>query len=96
MRDEQLDSETSETDPNIVKLKAAFRGPSLGKFQPLITFDSVAFLAQDYGASFILPLCLDLLQTIEKRKWLKLFGPTSSPLFESVLVSKEVKQYLLV
>lgn len=68
MRDEQLDSETSETDPNIVKLKAAFRGPSLGKFQPLITFDSVAFVAQDYGASFVLPLCLDLLQTIEKKE----------------------------
>lgn len=76
MRDQQIangiDSDAPEhkrvSNPHIVKLKAAFRGPSLGKFQPLITFDSVAFLAQDYGASFVLPLCLDLLQTIERKE----------------------------
>ncbi|KAI3404794.2 hypothetical protein KGF56_002424 [Candida oxycetoniae] len=58
-------------DPNIVILKVAFRGPSGAKFQPLVTFDSVAFFAQECGASFILPVCLDLLQTIERKEVLK-------------------------
>ncbi|RCK65401.1 Ferric reductase transmembrane component 1 [Candida viswanathii] len=79
IRDEQLEKGVDQDlpdhkrpdEPTIVKLKASFRGPSLGKFQPLITFDSVAFFAQDCGASFVLPLCLDLLQTIEKKEALK-------------------------
>lgn len=79
IRDQQLENGIDEdlpdykipSDPNIVKLKSAFRGPSLGKFQPLITFDSVIFFAQGCGASFILPVCLDLLQIIEKREVVK-------------------------
>ncbi|EMG47428.1 hypothetical protein G210_2254 [Candida maltosa Xu316] len=79
IRDEQLANGINEdvaehqkpSDPNIVKLKASFRGPSSPKYQPLITFDSVAFFAHDTGASFVLPVCLDLLQTIEKREVLK-------------------------
>lgn len=55
-------------NPETVIWKAAFRGPLGSKFQPLLTFDSVAFLAQDLGASFILPVCLDLLQTIDRKE----------------------------
>ncbi|KAI5958169.1 hypothetical protein CANMA_004323 [Candida margitis] len=55
-------------NPEIVTLKVAFRGPSGGKCQPLLTFDSVAFFAEDLGASFILPVCLDLLQTIDRKE----------------------------
>lgn len=58
-------------DPNIVILKTAFRGPSGAKCQPLITFDSVAFFAQELGATFILPIALDLLQTAEKKEVMK-------------------------
>ncbi|EGW30230.1 ferric reductase [Spathaspora passalidarum NRRL Y-27907] len=56
------------TDPNIVKMKAGINGPFFPKHQPLITFDSVAFFAIGVGASFIFPICLDLLQEIEKRE----------------------------
>ncbi|KAI5960849.1 uncharacterized protein KGF55_004419 [Candida pseudojiufengensis] len=64
-------------NPNTVILKAAFRGPSGAKFQPLITFDSVAFFCENLGASFILPVCLDLLQNIEAKEISKdyLFRP---------------------
>ncbi|KAI5955959.1 hypothetical protein KGF57_003444 [Candida theae] len=55
-------------NPETVIWKVAFRGPSGGKCQPLLTFDSVAFLAQGLGASFILPVCLDLLQTIDRKE----------------------------
>lgn len=55
-------------NPETVIWKVAFRGPLGGKCQPLLTFDSVAFLAQDLGASFILPVCLDLLQTIDRKE----------------------------
>ncbi|KAI5950106.1 hypothetical protein KGF54_005254 [Candida jiufengensis] len=55
-------------DPNTVILKVAFRGPSGAKMQPLITFDSIAFMAKELGASFILPVCLDLLQTIDTKE----------------------------
>lgn len=55
-------------NPETVIWKVAFRGPLGAKCQPLLTFDSVAFLAQDLGASFILPVCLDLLQTIDRKE----------------------------
>ncbi|CAK9441936.1 uncharacterized protein LODBEIA_P57710 [Lodderomyces beijingensis] len=55
-------------DPNIVILKAAFRGPSGAKVQPLLTFDSVVLFAQACGASFVFPVVLDLLQTIERKE----------------------------
>lgn len=55
-------------NPETVIWKVAFRGPLGGKCQPLLTFDSVAFLAQELGASFILPVCLDLLQTIDRKE----------------------------
>ncbi|KAK6890775.1 Ferric reductase transmembrane component 1 [Candida tropicalis] len=95
--DEELPEHKRPSDPNIVKLKAGFRGPSSGKFQPLITFDSVAFFAHDCGASFILPLCLDLLQNIERKEVLKDYlGRPAHPylkIYWSVKQSSDVLWY---
>lgn len=55
-------------EPNAVQLKAQFYGPFGANHQPLITFDSVMFLAAGSGASFVLPVCNDLLKKIEIRE----------------------------
>lgn len=57
-----------EFDPAIVKLKSQFYGPFGGQYQPLITFDAVHLFAAGSGASFVFPVCLDLLQQIEQRE----------------------------
>ncbi|KAG2730732.1 hypothetical protein G9P44_006309 [Scheffersomyces stipitis] len=63
------DTASTESDnPEIVKLKASFYGPYGGRFHPLITFDSIVFMAAGSGASFVFPVCLDLLKNIESRE----------------------------
>ena len=56
-----------EKDLNIVQLKATFHGPYGSKHQDFLTFDTCLFMAAGSGASYTLPVALDLLNTIEKR-----------------------------
>ncbi|CCE87238.1 Piso0_005781 [Millerozyma farinosa CBS 7064] len=67
---QEADSET-QTALNTVKMKIMIYGPYGGKHQPLISFDSVLFLAAGSGASFTLPLALDLIQSIAAREYQK-------------------------
>ncbi|CAI5760129.1 unnamed protein product [Candida verbasci] len=84
-------------DPNIVKFKTMFRGPSGAKFHPLTTFDGVGFIIEDLGASFALPICLDLLQNIRVKNESKelLFRPTNPiiKLYWSIETQELVKFY---
>lgn len=53
--------------PEILKMKAGINGPYGGVFQPLTRFDSVVGMSAGTGASFTLPVALDLLKTIRAR-----------------------------
>ncbi|RLV92818.1 putative superoxide dismutase Mn mitochondrial [Spathaspora sp. JA1] len=64
----ESDPMSGSKNPNIVKMKAGINGPFFPKLQPLVTFDSVAFFAIGVGASFVFPICLDLLQYIESKE----------------------------
>lgn len=50
-----------------IELKIQIKGPYGGKFQPLITFDSLLFIAGGTGASFTFPIAIDLIRTIQRR-----------------------------
>lgn len=52
----------------ILKLKAGINGPYGGDHQPLTRFDSVVLFSAGSGASFTLPVALDLLKTIKARE----------------------------
>lgn len=54
--------------PEILQLKAGINGPYGGNYQPLTRFDSVVFFSAGSGASFTLPVALDLLKTIKERE----------------------------
>lgn len=57
-----------EEDPEgTLQLKASIAGPAGGKHQPLISFDTSLFLSAGAGASYTLPLVLDLVQEIKHR-----------------------------
>lgn len=53
--------------PRIFNLKAGINGPFGANYQPLTKFDSVVFFSAGSGASFTLPVALDLLKTIQQR-----------------------------
>ncbi|OVF10623.1 hypothetical protein A9F13_01g00132 [Clavispora lusitaniae] len=53
--------------PQILTLKAGINGPVGGNYQPLTKFDSVIFLSAGSGASFTLPVALDLLKVNKER-----------------------------
>lgn len=53
--------------PEIFKMKSEFYGPYGGILQPLTRFDSVVLMSAGSGASFTLPVALDLLKTIKAR-----------------------------
>lgn len=53
--------------PEHATIKAGINGPYGGIIQPLTKFESVIFFSAGSGASFILPLAIDLLQTIQKK-----------------------------
>lgn len=55
------------TGPEILKLNAQINGPFGGTFQPLTKFESVMFFSAGSGASFTLPVALDLLKTLKRR-----------------------------
>lgn len=58
----------SFTTAEIFKLRAGINGPYGGDFQPLTRFDSVVLFSAGSGASFTLPVALDLLKTIKERE----------------------------
>lgn len=51
--------------PQIVKMKAGFKGPFGGRYQPLTKFESVLFFGAGSGCAFTLPVALDLLQKLK-------------------------------
>ncbi|KAM9896907.1 hypothetical protein OXX79_007209 [Metschnikowia pulcherrima] len=53
--------------PRVFNLKAGINGPFGANYQPLTRFDSVVFFSAGSGASFTLPVALDLLTTLQKR-----------------------------
>lgn len=55
-------------ESEIIKLKAGINGPYGGNYQPLLRFDLVVFFSAGSGASFTLPVALDLLKTIQERE----------------------------
>lgn len=55
-------------ETEILQLKAGINGPYGGTYQPLLRFDSVVFFSAGSGASFTLPVALDLLKTIKERE----------------------------
>lgn len=65
---ESRDNINSFEAPEIFMLKTEFNGPYGGVFQPLTGFDSVVLISAGSGASFTLPVALDLLKTIRARE----------------------------
>lgn len=59
---------SSFTAPEILTMKAGINGPYGGDYQPLTRFDSVVLFSAGSGASFTLPVALDLLKTIKERE----------------------------
>lgn len=66
--------------PEILRLSSGFAGPYGGTHQPLTRFDSVVLISAGSGASFTLPVALDLLKTIKAREEADdyLFRPTNT------------------
>lgn len=54
--------------PDILQMKAGINGPYGGHYMPLTKFDNVVFFSAGSGASFTLPVALDLLKTIRARE----------------------------
>ncbi|WEJ97773.1 ferric-chelate reductase Frp1 [Yamadazyma tenuis] len=79
-----------ENEDDDVVLKATFAGPFGAQYQPLITFDSVLFFGAGSGAAFSFPVCLDLLNTIQRRNSVHdYFGRNPSPLIKLVWAIKK-------
>lgn len=91
-RSSSTDDEEAEVfDPNDIVLKATFVGPVGAKYLPLITFDSVLFFSAGSGASFTLPVCLDLLNEIVRRNSRQDFlNRCANPLIKLVLCFKNI------
>lgn len=53
--------------PRIYKMKAGINGPYGAKYQPLTKFETVLFFSAGSGASFTLPVALDLLKKLKQR-----------------------------
>lgn len=64
---EFVDLISNFTKPKIHTLKAGMNGPFGANYQPLVTFDTVMFFSAGSGASFTLPVAIDLLRTLEER-----------------------------
>lgn len=77
--------------PDIIKVKAGINGPYGGVFQPLTRFDSVVLMSAGSGASFTLPVALDLLKTIKAREEADdyLYRPANTAI-NIVLVMKKI------
>ncbi|GEQ69471.1 hypothetical protein JCM33374_g3143 [Metschnikowia sp. JCM 33374] len=58
---------SSFQSPRIFNIKAGINGPFGANYQPLTKFDSVVFFSAGSGASFTLPVALDLLKTLQQR-----------------------------
>lgn len=56
-----------QVDHDEVTIKAMFHGPYGARYQPLITFDTCLFFAAGSGGAFTFPVCLDLLNQIDRR-----------------------------
>lgn len=57
----------SFTAPSIFNIKAGINGPFGANYQTLTKFDHVMFFSAGSGASFTLPVALDLLKTLKER-----------------------------
>lgn len=53
--------------PRVFEIKAGINGPFGANYQPLTKFDSVVFFSAGSGASFTLPVALNLLKTLKQR-----------------------------
>lgn len=56
-----------QVDHDLVTIKGFFHGPYGARMQPLIPFDTCLFFAAGSGGAFTFPVCLDLLNQLEKR-----------------------------
>lgn len=87
-----VNEEDNRFDPDDIVLKATFVGPVGAKYLPLITFDSAVFFSAGSGASFTLPVCVDLLNEIERRNARQDFlNRTSNPFIRLVLCLKSIE-----
>ncbi|EMG47530.1 hypothetical protein G210_2107, partial [Candida maltosa Xu316] len=63
----QLMKNLEQVDHDVVTIKGMFHGPYGATYQPFIGFDTCLFFAAGSGGAFTFPVCLDLLNQIEKR-----------------------------
>ncbi|KAK6896595.1 Ferric reductase transmembrane component 5 [Candida tropicalis] len=63
----QLMRHLEQVDHDVVTIKGFFHGPYGARMQPLIPFDVSLFFAAGSGGAFTFPVCLDLLNQLEKR-----------------------------
>ncbi|OBA22634.1 ferric reductase [Metschnikowia bicuspidata var. bicuspidata NRRL YB-4993] len=58
---------TEIEDPESIEGCTGINGPFGANYQPLTKFDSIVFFSAGSGATFTLPVALDLLQTLQQR-----------------------------
>lgn len=88
------DDNDLETNSDDVVLKATFVGPVGALYQPLITFDATVFFSAGSGASFTLPVCADLLHTIESKNMVQdYFNRSPNPIVKIVWTIRKLSNF---